>query len=276
MPIILRRGFLFTLFLLSALACLQTASQTQGSPSDHASAPPPTADARPVVVELFTSEGCSSCPPADVFLEKLDKFQPVQGAQLIVLSEHVTYWDHEGWKDPYSSEALTDRQNSYESALGKKDPFTPQVIVDGDQELTLQTPPPQVKNILQQARDATKIPVQITGVAVDPANPSLLRAHIDAGENATKHNADVYVAIALSHAESQVLHGENGGRHLEYVAVVQRISRVGKLSKGKSFTEDVQLKLTPADDPKNLRVIAFVQESGPGEILGAAQWKVAN
>jgi len=273
---ILRRMPASAFVLISLLACLQAASQTPSSPSDHTTAAPPTADARPVVVELFTSEGCSSCPPADVFLEKLDKFQPVQGAQLIVLSEHVTYWDQEGWKDPNSSQALTDRQNSYESALGKKDPFTPQIIVDGDQELTLQSPPPHVKEILQQARDAAKISVQITGVAIDPSNPAVLRAHIDTGENSTKHNADVYIAVALGHVESQVLRGENGGHHLEHVAVVQKITRVGKLSKGKSFTDDVQLKLTPADDPKNLRVIAFVQESGPGEILGAAQWKVAN
>lgn len=229
-----------------------------------------------MVVELFTSEGCSSCPPADVFLQNLDAHQPVQGAQLIVLSEHVTYWDQDGWKDPNSSQALTERQSSYETALGEKESFTPQVIVDGDHELKLQTPPQQVKDILQQARDETKIPVQITGVAVDSTNPSLLRARIDAGENSTRHNAEIYVALALGHVESQVLRGENGGRHLVHVAVVQKITQVGKLQKGKSFAQDVQLKLTPGDDPKNLRVIAFVQESGPGKILGAAQWKLNN
>lgn len=259
--------------LISALACFQIASQAQSAAADHSA---PAADAHPVVVELFTSEGCSSCPPADIFLQKLDKFQPVQGAQLIVLSEHVTYWDQEGWKDPNSSQALTDRQSSYESALGKKDPFTPQVIVDGDHELKLQTPPEQVKDALQQARDEAKIPVQISGVTVDSGDPSVLHAHVDTGENSTKHNAEVFVAIALSHVESQVLRGENGGRHLEHVAVVQRLTRIGKLSKGKSFVDDVQLKLSPTEDPKNLRVIAFVQESGPGKILGAAQWKSAN
>jgi hypothetical protein len=276
MSTILRRmpGSVFA--LISVLSCLQASSQTQVAAGDPSAAATPPADAHPVVVELFTSEGCSSCPPADLFLQKLDTYQPIQGAQLIVLSEHVTYWDHDGWKDPNSSEALTDRQSSYESALGKKDPFTPQVIVDGDQELTLQTPSEHVKEVLQQARDEAKIPVQITGVLVDPGNPSVLRAHVDAGENSTKHNADIYVALALNHVESQVLKGENGGRHLVHVAVVQRITKIGKLSKGKSFAEDVQVKLTPRDDPKNLRVIAFVQESGPGKILGAALQKLAN
>jgi hypothetical protein len=267
-------GFVFV--LISTFACLQALSQTQSVPSDHTMTAPPNADARPVVVELFTSEGCSSCPPADVFLLKLDKFQPVQGAQLIVLSEHVTYWDHDGWKDPNSSEALTDRQSSYESVLGEKESFTPQVIVDGDHELRLQSPPQQVEDVLQQAKDAAKIPVQITGVAVDPGDPAVLRAHVDTGENSTKRSADVYVAVALSHVESQVLRGENGGHHLEHVAVVQKITKIGKLSKGKTFADDVQLKLTPAEDPKNLRLIAFVQESGPGKILGAALLKLPN
>lgn len=265
----------FVLFL-GGFFCLPGPSQTTTVPADHSTTESSPAEARPVVVELFTSEGCSSCPPADVFLQNLDAHQPVQGAQLIVLSEHVTYWDQDGWKDPNSSQALTERQSSYETALGEKESFTPQVIVDGDHELKLQTPPQQVKDILQQARDETKIPVQITGVAVDSTNPSLLRARIDAGENSTRHNAEIYVALALGHVESQVLRGENGGRHLVHVAVVQKITQVGKLQKGKSFAQDVQLKLTPGDDPKNLRVIAFVQESGPGKILGAAQWKLNN
>lgn len=266
----------FVSILICAFACLQAASQTQSAPLDNPAAAPPTADARPVVVELFTSEGCSSCPPADVFLQNLDKFQPIPGAQLIVLSEHVTYWDQEGWKDPNSSQALTDRQSSYDSTLGEKESFTPQVIVDGEHELRLATPPQQVKDVLQQARDEAKIPVQISGVAVDPGDPSVLRAHVDTGENSSKHNADVYVAVTLSHVESQVLRGENGGRHLVHVSVVQKITKIGKLSKGKAFADDVQLKLTPAEDPKNLRVIAFIQESGPGKILGAAQLKLAN
>jgi hypothetical protein len=97
-----------------------------------------------------------------------------------------------------------------------------------------------------------------------------LRAHIETDANFEKHNADVYVAIALDHVESQVLRGENGGRHLIHVAVVQELTKVGKLPKAKSFAQNVQLKLKPGTDPKSIRLVVFVQESGPGKVLGAA------
>jgi len=245
------------------------------SQNDNKPATTNQAAANPVLIELFTSEGCSSCPPADVFLQKLDTSQPVAGAQLIVLSEHVTYWDHDGWKDPNSSPALTDRQNSYKSLLGEKTVFTPQMIVDGTQEIHLANSPQQIKETLEKAASAPTIPVRIGDVTVDPANPTVLRARIETDSNSEKHNADVYVAVALDHVESQVLRGENGGHRLVHVAVVQELTKVGKLPKGKTFAQEVQLKLKPGTDPRNIRLVALVQESGPGKVLGAAMRKPA-
>jgi hypothetical protein len=225
--------------------------------------------ATPVLIELFTSEGCSSCPPVDVLLKNLDTAQPIPGAQLIVLSEHVTYWDHDGWKDPNSSSALTERQNSYEAALGQNRLYTPQLIVDGTHEVKAGDPK-QIEETLQKAAATFKVPVRIGQVTVDAGNPTVLYARIETDVNFEKHNADVYLAVALDHVESQVLRGENGGRHLLHVAVVQELTKVGKLPKGKSFAQDVHLKLKPGTDPKNLRLVALVQESGPGKVLGAA------
>jgi hypothetical protein len=205
----------------------------------------------------------------------MDTSQPVPGVQLIVLSEHVDYWDHDGWKDPNSSAALTERQAAYVRALGLKTAYTPQIIVDGTSEMRANDRQ-QVNQVLHEATTAPKVPVRIGEVSVESGNPGVLRARIEVDGNSDKHNADVYVAIVLDRVESQVLHGENGGRHLTHVAVVQQLTRVGKLKKGQTFSETAQLKLKPGTDPKNVRIVAFVQESGPGRILGAALRKPAS
>ncbi len=132
--------------------------------------------------------------------------------------------------------------------------------------------PQQIKDSLEKAAATPKVLVRIGEVTVDPGNPTVLRARIETDVNFEKHNADMYVAVALDHVESQVLRGENGGKHLVHVAVVQELAKVGKLPKGKSFAQDVQLKLKPGTDPKNIRLVALVQESGPGKVLGAALW----
>lgn len=190
---------------------------------------------------------------------------------MIVLSEHVTYWDQLGWKDPNSSHAFTERQSAYESKLGIQEAYTPQFVIDGNQSVSLEKLQ-ALKDSLSKAKESPKIPVRINAT-LDSANPSLLKTHIETGANPDKHNADVFLAVVLDHVESQVLRGENGGKHLVHVAVVQQLTKVGKLSKSKAFVEDVPLKLVPGADPKNLRLVAFVQESGPGKVVGAAMRK---
>src|ERR1035438_3996055 len=115
----------------------------------------------PVIVELFTSEGCSSCPPADKFLMQLDTRQRVPGATVIILSQHVDYWNHLGWADPYSSKAFSERQNAYAMTLHTDGPYTPQMIVDGRTEFN-GTDVPAAHTAISQAARNPKARVNIT------------------------------------------------------------------------------------------------------------------
>jgi hypothetical protein len=225
----------------------------------------------PVVVELFTSEGCSSCPPADALLQKFDK-QPYPAAELIVLSEHVDYWNHIGWTDPYSSHAYSERQSAYGDRLHLESVYTPQMIVDGATEFVGNSSR-EAEKAFDRATATAKVPVHISDVKLDG---NLLKAHIESGAlPAQSHKADVMVVVALNHAESQVAAGENSGRRLTHVAVVRALVKEGSIASGQSFSKDVAIKLEKAVDPAQLRVIAFVQEPGPGRILGATQEKLS-
>lgn len=253
--------------VLIMMACIPSGTSGQAVSERNAAAVP-------ILVELFTSEGCSSCPPADDLLQQMDVSQPAPGAQLIVLSEHVDYWNHDGWKDPYSSALLTDRQTAYVRALGLNTPYTPQIIVDGG--TVLRESVEELPQTFQRFAAESKIGLRIESVSVEAKTPALLRAHIAVDATPQKHNAEVYVVVALDHAESQVLRGENSGRHLAHVAVVQELRRIGKLEKGSSFGQDFQFKLKPGTDPANIRIVAFVQEPGPGKVLGAALYKITH
>ena len=233
----------------------------------------PDRPAVPIFIELFTSEGCSSCPPADAWLQKMDTSQPIPGATVIVLSEHVDYWDHDGWKDPFSSPSMTQRQNTYVHEFGLTSPYTPQVIVNGASELHLNNPQ-EIENVFQKsASAAAMMPVTIGSLSVEGTAPAVLRAHVEIGNEVEKHGGDVYGAIALDRAESRVLRGENGGRQLTHVAVVIEMQKIGKLQKGRDFALDFQSKLPSTLEPRNLRFVVFVQEPGQGKILGAAMRK---
>jgi len=129
----------------------------------------------PVLLELFTSEGCSSCPPAARLLETLDQKQPVAGADLIVLSEHVDYWDRLGWKDPFSSPVYTARQQDYSNKYNLDGVYTPQLVVDGRYGL-VGSDGREVTDAIQKAIRGLKIPIAISKVSHDG---NQITAHIE-------------------------------------------------------------------------------------------------
>src|SRR5258708_605041 len=157
----------------------------------------------PVVVELFTSEGCSSCPPADVLLRTLDSAQPIPGVQLIVLGEHVDYWDDLGWKDTYSSHAFTVRQGNYARSLRIAGPYTPQMVVDGNIEF-VGSDRARADKAFQKARSLPKVGIRISSVRIEKG---AVLAHLET--DALSSKGEVFVALCLDSGESQVLRGEN-------------------------------------------------------------------
>jgi hypothetical protein len=244
--------------LLLAAACVSGAS-AQTSPQAGAGR-------NPVVLELFTSEGCSSCPPIDRWIERLDAAQPLDGAELIVLSEHVNYWDHQGWKDPYSSAELTERQEGYVRGLGLSGLYTPQLVLDGEVEVH-PADPHQVGDEFRKAAAITRMPVKIENVGVaDGAVTG--RVEVAGG---SKHG-DVLVALALDRTETDVLGGENDGKKLTNVAVVRALVKIGKLEKGRPFDQTFRLPAAEGE-AGNLRVVALVQEGALGTVVGAGMVK---
>jgi hypothetical protein len=235
---------------------------------------PPTraSEARvPVLVELFTSEGCSSCPPADAYLQKLDRDQPVSGAEIVVLSEHVDYWDGLGWRDPYSSRSFTDRQNAYGSRFGLKTVYTPQMVVDGTSEF-VGNDSHLAEKAFAKAMGRAKTGIRFSSLSIETGS---VRAHLETDSLPPGvRGAEVYVALALDHAESQVSGGENSGRKLTYTSVLRTLQRVGTVRSGESFSEDVHVSLDRGSDLHNLRLIAFLQEPGYGNIAGAVMQSI--
>ena len=223
----------------------------------------------PILVELFTSEGCSSCPPADRFLEKLDQ-QPISGAEMIVLSEHVDYWNDIGWRDPYSSGTYSQRQQAYAKHFGPDTVYTPEMIVDGSSQF-VGSNAELAEKAFRKALSRQKLPIRVSSVST--VDPNYVRAHVELGPLKpaySSHTADVYAVLALNRAESQVSKGENAGRRLTHVAVVTTLTKIGEVQPGQPYSEDIGLKVEPSSQLYNRRMIVFVQEAREGRVLGAA------
>jgi hypothetical protein len=217
-------------------------------------------DARvPVLVELFTSEGCSDCPPAEKLLAQVDAMQPFAGAHAIVLEEHVTYWDHDGWRDPFSLDAMTERQKQYQFWFGLNDIFTPQMVVDGAVQFVGSNAAALSKAMASEAAKGKET------LAIDDArweNGTVTFAvH---GDKAPGAKLEAVLAADATH--SQVKAGENKGRSLDHVAVV----RVMKEFNGDAV-DGRQLRLESKNVTGPVRIVVFLVDHRTGHVLGAAE-----
>ncbi len=217
----------------------------------------------PVIVELFTSEGCSSCPPADVLLVQLNQ-QGIPGADVIALGQHVDYWNHLGWADRFSSAKFSHRQNDYSNRFGLDSVYTPQMVVNGHAQF--------VGNDTGQARKA------ITEAASQPAQ-SKVGLSLDGTQklgievSGAEKPAQVMLAITEDNLTTEVARGENGGRTLRHAAVVRDLRKIGEVKDGK-FSSSQALKLSSEWRVENLHAVVFLQNPATMQITGAASVKL--
>jgi hypothetical protein len=244
-----------TYFLLPFLLGLSISAGSQPAPSR-----------RPVLVELFTSEGCSSCPPADAVLAKLDRDQPIQNAEIIVLGEHVDYWDDLGWHDRFSSHQYTERQKQYSARLGVDGVYTPHMIVDGADQFVGNDSTHARRSILSAAQKA-KLNLSLSHPVVDARKIS---ASVSLpASSASSSDGELYAALVDPIDFTDVRNGENGGRRLEHVGVVRNLQRIGSLKDLGSGPLRFSLNAPGDANPVNMRVVVFAQQNNQGNVLGA-------
>jgi hypothetical protein len=248
----------------------------QANAATQATAAPPAAqpDRTPVLVELFTSEGCSTCPPADALLTLLESSQPIPGAEIIALEEHVDYWNHDGWIDSYSSPDWTLRQQDYVARFRGNSPYTPQMIVDGQSQFVGNNSR-EAQTAIQQAARRPKTQISITADPAANTKNDTQRIEIRVGNmsaTATPEPADLWLAVTESNLETSVKAGENAGKDLRHAAVLRSLHKIAALPAKSSspFATTQQVKLKSNWKKQNLHIVVFVQERKSLHILGAA------
>lgn len=219
----------------------------------------------PVLVELFTSEGCSDCPPADALLADIDAKQFVPGAEAIVLSEHVTYWNHLGWRDPFSLDAMTERQAEYVRRFGLDSAYTPQMVVDGTSQfvgsngralvaaVSRAAATPKMQLVIESAHwDHSKVLFALRGVNIE--------------------RAKLIAVLAADATHSEVARGENAGRTLHHTAVVRVLKEMnGREADGRPLSLDA-INPKQADSPGGeMRLVVFATDSRTGRVIAAAE-----
>jgi hypothetical protein len=228
----------------------------------------------PVVVELFTSEGCSSCPPADDLLTRLAATQPVAGAEILALGEHVDYWDHLGWRDSFSSPAFSERQSVYEQKVFHEGSvYTPQMVVDGRKGF-LGSDSGAALAALKEAvrRPQTRLSVTLDAQSAAPERAISVNVRVIVPPEARlAEDAEIFLALTQDGLESQVRRGENRGRLLRHSAVVRSLRSLGTLRVREEFWTGTAHLLLPGEaEPGPIRIVVFVQEEESRGIVGAA------
>jgi hypothetical protein len=229
----------------------------------------------PVLVELFTSEGCSSCPPADALLRRLEGMKTEAGQRIVTLSEHVTYWNRLGWADPFSAENLTQRQTDYGSRFHLDEVYTPQMVVNGDREM-VGNDGAAVQQALRAQAKPTTLKLDILSIEMPEQDPGAgatpyLRVRYSLSGELPLQGLDVYAVLADDQDTTQVRRGENAGRTLTHVSVVRSLVRSERTKVAKQG-----MVILPLPEPRGTdyaggrHVVVFAQFPDLGRVMGVA------
>lgn len=234
----------------------------------------PDANATPVVVELFTSEGCSSCPPADQLLSKIGATQPINGARVIPLSFHVDYWDRLGWRDPFSSKEATARQYAYAEVTRSDRVYTPQMVVNGTESFIGNNAHKARTSISSAAAQSPRFDIEISDIliATDPEGVLTLRSNVRLDSQTVSNTPQrVMVAVTENDLDVDIPRGENRGLTLHHDHVVRAIRQESTFDPTTWDTMELEIAIPMQTDWKveNLSLVVFVQDPVSAQILGA-------
>lgn len=250
----------------AAFLILSTFGHNTGvaAPRDPASPP------RIVIVELFTSEGCSSCPPADALLKELSEQQKVEGVQIVALEEHVDYWNHLGWKDPYSAAEFSQRQNDYAQVFRTDGVYTPQMVVDGQSEF-VGSRSLAAREAIQKAANQPKAEIALVGGAnSSPGKPAFEVQVKSLGGISLRGETELWIAVTEKGLQTDVKAGENSGETLKHAAVVRSLRKIDTLRDPVGYNLQIHPSIDPGWKKENLAVVAFLAEKSSHKIIGAA------
>ncbi len=212
------------------------------------------------VVELFTSEGCSSCPPADAVVAKIEKESV--GKPIYILAFHVDYWNRLGWKDAFSSAAYSQRQNQYARWLNLSSVYTPQIVVNGRTEFV-----GSEEGTLRNAIKTNLTRNALAQISISDIKINQNKAELQYQTQGETANSVLLLAVVQKSAQTKVERGENAGHTLSHVQIVRGIESISlKGDKGSASIE-----LPRGFDMHESEIIAFVQNTSNGEITGATK-----
>jgi hypothetical protein len=227
-----------------------------------------------VFAELFTSEGCSSCPPADDLLGSLAASQPIDGVELVVLGSHVDYWDRLGWRDPFSSPLFSQRQSSYDAAVFRSNTiYTPQLVVDGALQCVASDATAVRRTVLEAAKQPkTAVTLSADFTSGGSGASAHVRVRFDIPEAVrVSHATDIMVAVAESGLASRVERGENRGRTMHHSAVVRSLTVAGTIDcRQRTASAETVVPLAPQWKTADIQIASFLQDRDSRRILGGA------